>query len=404
MCAALAARGERVAAFKPVVTGLDEPAGRRAGRATTSCSPARRAPGRRPDDVAPLTFGPPVSPHYAAELAGATIEPPSSPPPRARPASAPTCSSCEGVGGLLVPLTPGYLIRDLALDLGLPLVVAARPGARHDQPHAAHARGRARRGPRVAGVVITPWPDEPAAIERSNRDTIEPLGESACRVLPHDDARRPGRRRGGACRSTTGWRRLNLRTFLPPPATAVADPPALGDAAPPLLGEPRRRPRRRRLPAPHGLPVRGVHGGRAARGRKDHPDVAWIAVSHASPEATDDWSHDIGGTTGVRVVVDPERSAYAAWGLGRSTPRPLRRPALARPGREARPRGRQQPPPRRDALAAGRHLRRRRRRQDRLASPAGARRRPAGPGRGVRVPTRPLTGQASSWRASWPTN
>ena len=35
---------------------------------------------------------------------------------------------CEGVGGLLVPITPGYLVRDLAIDLGLPLVVAARTG------------------------------------------------------------------------------------------------------------------------------------------------------------------------------------------------------------------------------------------------------------------------------------
>ena len=35
---------------------------------------------------------------------------------------------CEGVGGLLVPITPGYLVRDLAVDLGLPVVIAARPG------------------------------------------------------------------------------------------------------------------------------------------------------------------------------------------------------------------------------------------------------------------------------------
>ena len=35
---------------------------------------------------------------------------------------------CEGVGGLLVPITPGYLVRDLAVDLGLPVVVAARTG------------------------------------------------------------------------------------------------------------------------------------------------------------------------------------------------------------------------------------------------------------------------------------
>ena len=37
IAAALRARGERVAAYKPVVTGLDEEPSR-AGRATTSCS------------------------------------------------------------------------------------------------------------------------------------------------------------------------------------------------------------------------------------------------------------------------------------------------------------------------------------------------------------------------------
>jgi hypothetical protein len=45
----------------------------------------------------------------------------------------------------------------------------------------------------------------------------------------------------------------------------------------------------------------------------------WIAVSHASPEATDRWRDAIGGTGSVRVLLDPERTAYAAWGLGRSS-------------------------------------------------------------------------------------
>ena len=62
-----------MAAFKPVVTGLDEPAA--SGRATTSCSRAPPAGGQAPEEVAPYRFGPPLSPHYAAELAGETIEP-----------------------------------------------------------------------------------------------------------------------------------------------------------------------------------------------------------------------------------------------------------------------------------------------------------------------------------------
>ena len=47
---------------------------------------------------------------------------------RARRRPAPTLLVCEGVGGLLVPLTPDYLVRNLAADLGFPLVVVASPG------------------------------------------------------------------------------------------------------------------------------------------------------------------------------------------------------------------------------------------------------------------------------------
>ena len=40
----------------------------------------------------------------------------------------------EGVGGLLVPFADAHVVRDLARELALPVVVvAARPG--HDQPH-----------------------------------------------------------------------------------------------------------------------------------------------------------------------------------------------------------------------------------------------------------------------------
>jgi dethiobiotin synthetase len=92
---------------------------------------------------------------------------------------------CEGVGGLLVPLTSGYLIRDLALDLGLPLLIAARPGLgtiNHTLLTLEAARGA---GLQVAAVVIAPWPDDPSGIERSNRETIESLGQVPVHGLPH---------------------------------------------------------------------------------------------------------------------------------------------------------------------------------------------------------------------------
>src|SRR5947209_13698844 len=71
--AALAARGERVAAFKPVITGLDEQPG--AWPADDQLLAEHATAGQSRQDVAPVRFGPPVSPHYAADLAGAAIEP-----------------------------------------------------------------------------------------------------------------------------------------------------------------------------------------------------------------------------------------------------------------------------------------------------------------------------------------
>jgi dethiobiotin synthetase len=133
--------------------------------------------------VAPYTFGPPVSPHYAAELAGEAIEPAR----LVELARAHELLVCEGVGGFLVPLTPGYLIRDLAIDLGLPVLVAARTGLgtiNHTLLTVESARAA---GLDVAGVVMTPWPDEPEPIEVSNRATVERLAEVPVASLPATD-------------------------------------------------------------------------------------------------------------------------------------------------------------------------------------------------------------------------
>jgi dethiobiotin synthetase len=183
VCAALAARGERVAAFKPVVTGLDEEPGEwpRDHELLASVASA----GQIAAQVAPTTFGPPVSPHYAAELAGETIEPLEL--AAAARSAGEGCDAlvCEGVGGLLVPLTPGYLVRDLALDLDLPLLVAARPGLGTINHALLTVEAARTAGLEVAAVVITPWPDEPEGIERSNRATIESLGSVRVCGLPH---------------------------------------------------------------------------------------------------------------------------------------------------------------------------------------------------------------------------
>jgi dethiobiotin synthetase len=82
---------------------------------------------------------------------------------------------CEGVGGLLVPITSGYAVRDLALDLGLPVVIAARPGLGTINHSLLTVEAARAAGLRVAGITLTPWPERPNAVERSNRETVEAL-------------------------------------------------------------------------------------------------------------------------------------------------------------------------------------------------------------------------------------
>jgi hypothetical protein len=114
---------------------------------------------------------------------------------------------------------------------------------------------------------------------------------------------------------------VNLRTFLPPAAHPTAEPPEPGEPA-------------RRLPTP------GSDGARPAviaflrhtgcpfaeatmRGLREaaeaQPGIEWIAVSHAPAQATQHWCDAVGGCGSVRVLLDPERVFYAAWGLGRSS-------------------------------------------------------------------------------------
>lgn len=179
--AALRARDVRVAAFKPVVTGADEPV-------DPSWPPddelLAAAAGMRAHDVTAARYGPPVSPHLAAELAGAPLDPALLRGAFDARAAEAEMTIVEGVGGLLVPITPGYLVRDLARDCGLPLVVAARPGLgtiNHTLLTLDAARAA---GLRVAGVVITPWPDEPTTMEADNRATIARLGDVDVATLP----------------------------------------------------------------------------------------------------------------------------------------------------------------------------------------------------------------------------
>lgn len=75
----------------------------------------------------------------------------------------------EGAGGLLVELgTDGTTLADLAHDLDLPLVVVARPGLGTLNHTRLTCEAAWARGLRVAGIVVSGYPERPGAAEESN--------------------------------------------------------------------------------------------------------------------------------------------------------------------------------------------------------------------------------------------
>jgi dethiobiotin synthetase len=181
--AALTARGEKVAAFKPAVSGLDE--------ITPGWPPdhellASATGWQSPQSVSPFTFGPPVSPHLAAREAGVAITLDALLAAYAAAADSADTIICEGVGGLMVPLAdaPELSVLDFAKSIDLPTVVATHPGLGTISDTRLTVDRLEAEGLTVAAVVISGWPEQPSAIELSNLETLARLLRVEVATLP----------------------------------------------------------------------------------------------------------------------------------------------------------------------------------------------------------------------------
>ncbi len=121
----LRSRGLRVAAVKPVETGVEDPSGLgRDGRLLRWAAGSDAATER----ISPFRLRAPLAPAVAAEEEGVRIDPVTLTRDVLSEAQGCDYLLVEGAGGLMVPLRGGYLMADLARDLGLPLLVVARTG------------------------------------------------------------------------------------------------------------------------------------------------------------------------------------------------------------------------------------------------------------------------------------
>jgi dethiobiotin synthetase len=186
LLAAMVAAGERVRAHKPVVTGLDEQS--QIGQPQTwppDHELLASVAGMTPEEVAPLRYEPAVSPHLAARLAGERVDPADLVTRALKAGKDAATLIVEGVGGLLAPLTEDYTVRDLAVALVLPVLIAARPGLGTINHTLLTLQSARTAGLDVRAVVLTPWPERPNEMEQSNRETIARMGDVEVAALGH---------------------------------------------------------------------------------------------------------------------------------------------------------------------------------------------------------------------------
>jgi dethiobiotin synthetase len=91
----------------------------------------------------------------------------------------------EGSGGLLVPINERETFADLALALGLPLLIVARPGLGTLNHTALTVEVARSRGVAVAGVIVCGTSAEPDVAERTNLAELQRIAP-LLGTVPHD--------------------------------------------------------------------------------------------------------------------------------------------------------------------------------------------------------------------------
>ena len=123
VAAALTERGVNAGIMKPVATGMDPGGGGASDPNWLACATGVTDP---PDLIAPYRFRVPASPLVAATRDGRAIDPTLISDAFQALATRHECVVVEGIGGVLVPLTPDFFVADLAKQMGLPVLIVAR--------------------------------------------------------------------------------------------------------------------------------------------------------------------------------------------------------------------------------------------------------------------------------------
>jgi dethiobiotin synthetase len=181
---ALAGRGLRVVAMKPVAAGAERVLGKLVNDDVIALRAASNV--SAPEDlVNPYCLVPPIAPHIAAADAGIQIDLERLEHAYLGLAALADCVVVEGAGGFRVPLGRALDMRDLAVRLGLPviLVVGMRLGCLNHALLTADSIAAA--GLELAGWIANEIEREMPRIEENVQALTERLPAPLLARIPH---------------------------------------------------------------------------------------------------------------------------------------------------------------------------------------------------------------------------
>lgn len=180
-------RGFRVSVLKPCATGCVR---RREGLVSEDAELlAHYADVRFPlDVVCPQRYAEPLAPAVAAERAGKPLDWEAINRSISAMAAESEVMIVEGVGGVMVPMDSRHTFRDVAVWLGAPAVVVARPALGTINHTLLSVDALRLAGVSVAGVVMNRYPAENASVaEETNPRAIEKWGKVPVLCLVPDE-------------------------------------------------------------------------------------------------------------------------------------------------------------------------------------------------------------------------
>lgn len=167
VCKCIKSKGGSVAAMKPIQTGMDT-------QKVLDIEFVYHTLGENIniDDVCPYRFAKPLSPKLAAEIEKTNIDIEKIKVAYNKLSSIYEHVIVEGAGGILAPIKNDYFIADLICELGLPVIIVARPDLgtiNHCLLTIELARNK---GIDIAGIIINRYPLISSDAELTNPNEI----------------------------------------------------------------------------------------------------------------------------------------------------------------------------------------------------------------------------------------